>query len=252
MYANLFHQPHSMRTLVIGDIHGGLRALHQILERANVTQQDRLIFLGDYVDGWSQSPQVLDFLIALQISHDCIFLRGNHDELLSEWLDESKDNLMWYNHGGEATVLAYAKVNAQTKQKHIAFLQNLKDYHLDDQNRLFVHAGFTNMNGVKYEHFSKMLYWERTLWETALALDQSIKIGDLSYPKRFTLYKEIYIGHTPVTRINKTKPVQKANVWNIDTGAAFQGPLTILDVDTKTFWQSEPLPSLYPYEKGRN
>jgi serine/threonine protein phosphatase 1 len=41
-----------MRTLVIGDIHGGLRAL-QILERAKVTTKDTLIFLGDYVDGWN-------------------------------------------------------------------------------------------------------------------------------------------------------------------------------------------------------
>jgi serine/threonine protein phosphatase 1 len=41
-----------MRTLVIGDIHGGLRALHQI-KRAKVTKEDTLIFLGDYVDGWS-------------------------------------------------------------------------------------------------------------------------------------------------------------------------------------------------------
>jgi serine/threonine protein phosphatase 1 len=40
-----------MRTLVIGDIHGGLRAL-QIMERAKVTPKDTLIFLaGDYVDG---------------------------------------------------------------------------------------------------------------------------------------------------------------------------------------------------------
>ena len=52
-----------MRTLVIGDIHGGLRALHQIMERAKVTAEDQLIFLGDFVDGWSQSPDVLDFLI---------------------------------------------------------------------------------------------------------------------------------------------------------------------------------------------
>ena len=42
------------------------------------------------------------------------------------------------------------------------------------------------------------------------------------------------------------------NIWNIDTGAAFKGSLTIMDVDTKEFWQSEPLPNLYPNEKGRN
>jgi serine/threonine protein phosphatase 1 len=128
----------------------------------------------------------------------------------------------------------------------------LEDYYLDDQNRLFVHAGFTNLNGVKYEYFPKLFYWDRTLWETALSLDPNLKIGDALYPKRFTLYKEIYIGHTPVTRIGETTPVQKANVWNVDTGAAFKGPLTILNIDTKEFWQSEPLNELYSSEKGRN
>ena len=74
----------------------------------------------------------------------------------------------------------------------------------------------------------------------------------MSYPKRLTLYNEIYIGHTPVTRLEQTIPVQMANVWNVDTGAAFKGSLTIMDVDSKQFWQSEPLPNLYPTEKGRN
>jgi serine/threonine protein phosphatase 1 len=241
-----------MRTLVIGDIHGGLHALHQIMERAVVTEKDTLIFLGDYVDGWSQSPQVIDFLIELKTTHNCVFIRGNHDELLRTWLDESKDNLLWYKHGGEATVLAYADVNAATKLKHIEFLHALEDFHLDDDNRLFIHAGFTNMNGIDFEYFPKLFYWDRTLWETALALDKTMKSDDLLYPKRFTLYKEIYIGHTPTTRIGKTIPVQMACVWNLDTGAAFKGPLTIMDVDTKEFWQSEPLPSLYANEKGRN
>ena len=241
-----------MRTLVIGDIHGGLRALHQIMERAQVTKKDKLIFLGDYVDGWSQSPQVLDYLIALNAKNDCVFIRGNHDELLLHWLKDSTDNLLWYNHGGEATVIAYEKVSAKTKETHIAFLQSLQDYYLDDQQRLFIHAGFTNMNGVNFEYFPKLFYWDRTLWETALALDKNMLVTDLSYPKRLTLYNEIYIGHTPVSRIGETIPVKKACIWNVDTGAAFKGPLTIMDIDTKEFWQSEPLNNLYFEEKGRN
>jgi len=240
------------RTLVIGDIHGGLRALHQLFERANVRQKDKLIFLGDFVDGWSESPKVLDFLIALNTKNNCVFIRGNHDELLLEWLESSKDNLQWYQHGGEATVLAYANEDFETKQKHILFLKNLQNYYLDEQNRLFIHAGFTNMNGIAYEYFPKLFYWDRTLWETALSLDTSIPTDSLFYPRRLTLYDEIYIGHTPVTRIGKTIPIQKACVWNLDTGAAFKGPLTIMDVDTKEFWQSEPLNELYFNEKGRN
>lgn len=241
-----------MRTLVIGDIHGGLRALHQIFERANISRTDFLIFLGDYVDGWSQSPQVLDFLIDLKETHNCIFMRGNHDELLCEWLSESKDNLTWYQHGGESTVLAYSEVNEATKRKHIDFLQSLENYYLDEQNRLFIHAGFTNMNGVTFEHFPKLFYWERTLWEMALAFDKTLPQDSKRYPRRLKLYSEIYIGHTPVTQIGKTVPIQIANIWNVDTGAAFTGALTVLDIDTKEFWQSEPLPNLYPNEKGRN
>ena len=243
------------RTLVIGDIHGGLKAVHQVLERAKVTTEDKLIFLGDYVDGWSESPQVLDFLLELAVGQSCIFIRGNHDELLLDWLTgdtKEIDETMWYKHGGQATVTAYATVSNEKKQQHIDFLRALQNYHLDEKNRLFIHAGFTNMNGIDYEYFPKLFYWDRTLWETALALDGSISKYSLIYPKRLTLYPEIYIGHTPVTKINETTPIQKACVWNVDTGAAFNGPLTILDVDSKKFWQSEPLKDLYFNEKGRN
>ena len=240
------------RTLVIGDIHGGLRALHQIMDRAKVTTDDTLIFLGDYVDGWSESPQVLDFLIDISKKQECIFIRGNHDQLLLQWLDESKDNLQWYQHGGESTVLAYAKVDTETKQKHISFLKKLQNYYLDEQNRLFIHAGFTNLNGIEYEYFPRLFYWDRTLWETALAVDENIPKESQLYPRRFLLYDEIYIGHTPVTRIGETVPIQKACVWNVDTGAAFKGLLTIMDIDSKEFWQSEPLNELYFNEKGRN
>ena len=62
------------KTFVIGDIHGGLKALFQVLERAKVSKNDTLIFLGDFVDGWSESPAVLDFLIALEKTYNCIFI----------------------------------------------------------------------------------------------------------------------------------------------------------------------------------
>ena len=54
------------RTLVIGDIHGSLKALQQIIEKAAVNETDQLIFLGDFVDGWSQSFEVIQFLIELE------------------------------------------------------------------------------------------------------------------------------------------------------------------------------------------
>lgn len=243
------------RTLVIGDIHGGYRALKQVIERARVNSSDQLIFLGDYVDGWSESPQVIDLLIELGKQNKCIFIKGNHDELFLDWLENRKEHLneeMWFKHGGYATVEAYKNISDETKLAHISFLKNLQNYYIDEENRLFVHAGFTNLHGVEYEYFPKMFYWDRTLWEMALALDSKIPHSALHYPNRLKIYFEIYLGHTPTTRVEKMLPLNRANVWNIDTGAAFKGPLTILDVVSKEYWQSENLPDLYPDEIGRN
>ncbi len=243
------------KTYVIGDIHGGLKALEQVLSKAPIQPEDTLVFLGDYVDGWSESPQVIDFLIQLQQRQNCIFIRGNHDELVLDWMDNGNKNIdqeMWFKHGGEATAKAYAAISDEKKQVHISFLKSLQNYYIDSKNRLFIHAGFTNSHGVAYEYFPELFYWDRTLWETALALDPRIEKDSVFYPKRLTLYSEIYIGHTPTTRVNQTTPVNKACIWNVDTGAAFKGPLTILDVETKAFFQSDPLPSLYPNEIGRN
>ena len=243
------------KTFVVGDIHGGLLALKQVLAKSEVEKSDSLIFLGDYVDGWSQSPEVLDYLIEIGKRQNCIFIRGNHDELLLQWLlgnERDFDKKMWFKHGGKATYDSYLNVSEEKKKVHIEFLSDLKNYHLDNQNRLFVHAGFTNMNGIEFEYFSKLFYWDRTLWETALALDENLSPNDVCYPKRLKLYKEIYIGHTPVTRIERKTPVNKGCIWNVDTGAAFKGLLTIMNIDTKEFWQSDALNELYPNEKGRN
>ncbi len=240
------------RTFVIGDIHGGLKALEEILDKVKIQKEDTLVFLGDYVDGWSDSARLIDFLIDLKDQHNCIFIRGNHDELFLAWLKNKEENQMWQFHGGESTIKAYAGLDPLTIKKHIYFLESLRDNYLDSSNRLFVHAGFTNQNGIDYEYFSTMFCWDRTLWETALGLDKTLNTNDLRYPKRLKLYKEIYIGHTPVTYINETTPVNYANVWNLDTGAGFKGPLTIMDVDSKEFWQSKPVHQIYFNEKGRN
>lgn len=241
-----------MRTLVIGDIHSGLKALEQLLDRANVQPTDHLIFLGDYVDGWSDAVATIDYLIELQKRYTCTFMRGNHDQLCCDWLSEGKDNPLWFQHGGEATVKSYALITNEKKQRHLQFYETLQNYYLDKQNRLFLHAGFTNLKGVDYEYFEKSFYWDRTLWELALALDPKLPTTADTYPKRLQKYTEIFIGHTPVTRIGLTVPKRVANVWNIDTGAAFKGPLTALDVNDKTFWQSDPVHQFYPNEQGRN
>lgn len=241
-----------MQTFVIGDLHGGLKALKEVLEKVPYKPQDLFIFLGDYVDGWSDSAHLIDFLIDFSKNQPCVFLRGNHDELFCNYLKTNAYNEMWLEHGGQSSIDAYKTLSSNKKEEHIFFLENLDNYYLDKKNRLFVHAGFTNLKGVTLEHFPKLLYWDRTLWEMALALNPNLNVNDKNYPPRLKMYHEIFIGHTTVTKINETTPQQRANIWNIDTGAAFKGPVSVLEIESKTFWQSKPVYLHYPLEKGRN
>ncbi len=240
------------RTFAIGDIHGGLRALKALLELLKPNPEDHLIFLGDYVDGWSDSAETIFYLMELKKSHQCTFIRGNHDELCYGWLKTGTHTDQWLVHGGKATLKSYARFSKSEIETQFSFFENLEDYYLSNDNKLFLHAGFTNVRGPEHEHFHKMYYWDRSLWELALAVDPNLSKDAITYPKRLTLFDEIYIGHTPVTRINQTIPINASCVWNIDTGAAFQGPLTAIDIHTKEVFQTPPVYTLYPDEKGRN
>ena len=241
-----------MRTLAIGDIHGGLRALTQVLERANVTDSDKLIFMGDYVDGWSESAQVMDRLIELSESNSCVFIKGNHDIWCEQWLADGTVNDIWYLHGGKETIESYEGYSDETKQRHLDFFEAMPVYHIDEEQRLFVHAGFTSMHGVERETHRETFYFDRTLWEMALTMDKRIARKSELYPNRLKHYKEIYIGHTPTLNYHKYQPMNAINVWNVDTGAAFTGSLSALDINSKEVFQSDTLLILYPNEMGRN
>ena len=240
------------RILVIGDIHGGLKALEQVFQKAAVSAGDTLIFLGDYVDGWSESAAVINYLIKLDTTSKCIFIKGNHDLWCEQWLRTEKADPTWLAHGGRATMSSYAACPAWEKLIHLKFFEKMPYYHIDENNRLFIHAGFTSMHGPTKEFYQSNFSWDRTLWEMAITMNKRIKSYSLLYPKRLKLFQEIYIGHTPTLYYDVDVPMRGCNVWNIDTGAAFTGKLTVMDIDTKKFWQSEPVYSLYPNEIGRN
>ncbi len=240
------------KTFAIGDIHGALKALEQIMERIPVQPGDRLIFLGDYVDGWSQSAPVIDYLIQLDVTYECIFIKGNHDIWCEEWLRGKPADETWLFHGGWATVESYRTLSAEQKEVHLQFFERMKNYFIDESNRLFIHAGFSSMHGPGKEHHESNYSWDRTLWELALAADRKIRIDSKYYPKRLLLFHEIYIGHTPTLYYDVDTPMQGCNVWNIDTGAAFHGKLSAMNIDTKEFWQTDIVQELYPGEKGRN
>ena len=240
------------RTIAIGDIHGGLRALTQVLEIANVTTKDHLIFMGDLVDGWSESYKLIDFLIDLNQKQSCIFIKGNHDLYCEYWLNTAQNNPEWEKHGGKETQAGYLNKSESEKKKHLQFFQGMKYYHVDNKHRLFIHAGYTSMDGPEGESSASSYMWDRTLLEMAIAMDDKLDRDSIRYPKRLKHFEEIFIGHTPTQKHGQETPIHAANLWDIDTGAAFKGCLTAMDVDTKEFWQSEPVWKLYSGEVGRN
>ena len=266
------------RTFVIGDIHGALLSLKQCLERSSFdNSKDKIIFLGDYVDGWSESSELVEYLINLQAdSKDRhIFIRGNHDKWAEDWIIHGSIHRGWLPQGGQSTVDSYIKTQFLVSEKHRDFFRNMKNFYIDDENRGFVHGGFNSKNGLGYEVYDSDYYWDRDLWNLALLshgrIHEEANMADgLSHGKRFERHKEIYIGHTSTCNWNckphlpeyKMKgqpslngpimvPMNRQNVWNMDTGSGFYGKLTIMDIDSKEYWQSELSRDNYPDEKGR-
>ena len=66
-----------MREFVFGDIHGGYKALQALINTIAPTPKDQLIFLGDYVDGWSQAVETIDYLMELEALYNCVYIKGN-------------------------------------------------------------------------------------------------------------------------------------------------------------------------------
>lgn len=263
------------RTLICGDIHGNYEALKQVLERCGFDyEEDTLISIGDVVDGHSQSYEVVEELLKIK---NLIAVKGNHDDWFNEWLKTGKNPSNWQQ-GQKATGLSYLENSRPGKdwlsfnhelsgmeesikvsdipESHIDFFKNQLDYFIDDNNNLFVHGGFNRHE--RLEEQGSNLWWDRDLWNQALSYES---MGDLNYPghakgykpkfKMLEEYNEIFIGHTSTQFWGKDVPMKAANIWNVDTGAGWIGKLTIMDINTKEFWQSNNSKELYPEFKGR-
>jgi len=127
------------------------------------------------------------------------------------------------------------------------FFKKQRLFYIDDKRRCFVHGGF-NREIQFIGQPEDIYYWDRSLWEKA----QSVK-GENNKLKTVDDFSEIFIGHTAVNNGNnkEAKPLYAGGVWNLDTGAGWDGKLTIMDVDTHEYWQSDFVTDLYPGIKER-
>lgn len=228
----------------MGDIHGAYKALIQCLDRSSFDKEnDTLIQIGDIADGWSEVAECVTELMTIK---NLIAIRGNHDVWLWNWLTYGDSPTIWEQQGGKASKASYIRTGAIADKEHKNFFDNQLDYYVDEKNRLFVHGGFDLPDGFEATKQSRinirrgsMLHWSRDLAE--------LRFPDSDIIDKIHAFNEIFIGHTA----HDNNHFNNYNIWNLDTGAGWSGVLTIMDVDTKEFFQSDNVQLLYPDEKGR-
>jgi serine/threonine protein phosphatase 1 len=221
-----------MKTFVIGDIHGAYKALMQCLELSQFDPaKDSLICLGDVCDRGVQVKECIDVLMAIP---RCVYILGNHDAWALNWAMEGKVPVAWIEQGGDLTIASY--LGKPMPGAHMQFLSDAKYYYIY-RNKLFVHGGFDAETPLEKTQ-KEVFLWDRGLLTRAREIQPS-------YPDyKFGTYDEVFVGHTPTISFGKTEPKKFCNVWALDTGAGWGAPLTIMDVDTHEFWQSDgALPS---------
>jgi serine/threonine protein phosphatase 1 len=210
---------------------------------------DQFVFLGDYVDRGTQTPDVLDWLIAFKQQYPgTIFLRGNHEQMLLDAIsaagakDNNEGSLKWSGYpqrnglpapiyffvscGGSETLAAYRAIHQNydlfdafkaIPQGHLDFLQQTVFSYTHDRF-MFVHASVDpeDVTGEKDNHHAFL--WERApLWKADS-----------------TWEKTVVHGHTPVDQ-----PSFSQLEINLDTGAGYDGYLSACNVLTQEVWQAK-------------
>lgn len=246
-------QVDSGRTLVIGDIHGALLPLLDVMEKCNYSEEDRLIVLGDLCDGYPQSAEVMEYFLQMQESRNIIFIKGNHDVWLENFLSTGIQDKLWLGQGGQATLDSYNNFLSQNPERldvHLSFLRIFAPYYIDDKNRVFIHGGFypqISLRDNRKLYGNDIFYWDRDLVQYAAQKSDS-KVSFIPTQEAFT---EIFVGHTTTEIYKSAKPLNFKNLWMLDTGAGMTGKLTVMDVNTKQYWQSDFSKNYYPNHISR-
>ena len=191
--------------VAIGDIHGCSQSLNELLRKLQDYSDHTFIFVGDYIDRGPDSAGVVERLLKFQQECECVFLRGNHEQMLLDALLNNKLDL-WLMNGGKSTLKSYGATydDLNFPETHLDFFKNTQMYY-DTEDYFFVHAGLSPERTIQdsladKEHLQDFL-WERshlnafeTPWE-----------------------KTVVFGHTP-----RPHPIRKPNMLGIDTGCVYE------------------------------
>ncbi len=220
--------PRRGRLFAVGDIHGCIAELECLLEAIRPGPEDKLVFIGDYVDRGPDPQAVIDRLLKLRESSgaSCVFLKGNHEDMFLAYLGEKgRYGDAFLLNGGRTTLASYGlsledrgpSVLDALPPAHVSFLQSLQLYD-QDPPFLFVHAGVAPLRKLE-EQEEEDLLWIR---------EEFIRNR---HPLPFT----VVFGHTP----------QRDVLWHlpykigIDTGCVYGNKLSCIDLSDARLLQVE-------------
>lgn len=240
-----------MKTVAIGDIHGNYKKLMELysimLEKGFNPKEDKMVVLGDMVDGGEDVKGVIDQCMQWQDEFPhWVFLRGNHEDMMLDvvvgQMKKYKSFDLWWSQGGRATTHSYIKAMGNKLSdfeqnivnpvdvipvEHLEWLTNLPLYH-EEEKYFFVHAGVPH--AIKLSNFTKHInegdeeYIEQALW-----------IRDEFINSNHPWEKKIIYGHTPERQPN----IQK-NKIGIDTMTRAGGVITALFLPSEEYFQTNP------------
>lgn len=230
-----------MHTYAIGDIHGHLDLLHRahdlIAADAAIHGPAPVVHVGDLVDRGPNSAGVVEFLRqGTAAGQDWVVLKGNHDRMFTLFLDDPlatdpglRADLGWLHPrlGGAATLHSYgvrspgdrplipvhAEAVAAVPTGHIAFL-NARPTLFRRGDAVFVHAGIRPFIALDQQTETDLV------WIREPFLSEPASHGPL-----------IVHGHTALPAA-----AHYGNRLNIDSSAAYGGPLTAVVIEGRAAW----------------
>lgn len=211
----------SGRILCCSDIHGHLQAFRRVLFAAQWRPaRDTLILLGDYIDRGPRPREMVNELRVLLRCPGVVALRGNHEVMLWSYLNGSLALQQYLDNGGGTTLKAYGGDDSLL-WTDAEFLAHLPVFHETD-DYVFVHAGLRPGVPLHRQDDGEMV-WIR---------DEFIR----SYRG-----KTVVFGHSPTTALTGgTEVYWGRDKIGIDTGVAYGGCLTLLELPGGETYQAPP------------
>ena len=233
------------RVLAVGDVHASFNKLLTLWKKLSVTDEDLVIFLGDYLYGLGdKNIETLHWLIEHKKQKNIIFLRGNVDDTYLHHLFDLNGN--FFNSLNSRVVLGIK--NAAVKKSNFPneifdFLNNLPlsyQITIGGKKYFFCHAGIKVGTPLGNQTKTYLLnHPELKDFYKNYSGDAVIVVGHKSPKKIFKKLPQLFTNDKEKLDLTKPLKVPDKNILMLDTNAKEEdGPLSCVDLLSGEMWQS--------------